>query len=179
MCSRQTQAQSGWNYIWLHTFPGCTDIRIGNKVVEVENPLEDQQEDPPSSGEDTKIEVGKKVNPLLAYPPKLGQVVAAIHITIIQKCARMFIKEKPIKAVLGSSGMYLNKSIALKVEMPIVCASTSCPASNIDHILCCKATHHSHGLDELVGTTKCTMQRQLPSIIYGAVQMHCVLLCEF
>lgn len=73
-----------------YIFRGCTDIRIGKTIVV------DVEDDPPSSGDDTKIELGKKGDPLSAYPPKLGQLVAACHITILQKCARMFIKGKPI-----------------------------------------------------------------------------------
>ena len=147
-------------------FRGCTDIRIGKNIV-VET--EDQIEDSPSSGDDSKIELRKKADPLNAYPPKLGQLIAAIHITILQKCARMFIKGKPIKDELRGSGMYLNKLIApflVEMKMPVVCASSSCPAS-LPRALVSITTSAAralssellcHGLGELVGTTKCTMQ---------------------
>ena len=53
---------------------GCTDAKIneavmqedpssGDESIAVEAEVEGVQEDPPSSGEDSKIEVGKKTHP--------------------------------------------------------------------------------------------------------------------
>ena len=53
-------------------------IRIKDKVVEVDDP----QDDPPSSGEENTVEVSKKTDPLETYPPKLGQITVAVHISI-------------------------------------------------------------------------------------------------
>ena len=151
-----------------YIFRGCTDIRIGKNIVVLVE-VEDQIEDPPSSGDDSKIELGNKADPLNAYPPKLGQLVAAIHITILQKCTRMFIKGKPIKDELRGSGMYLNKLVApflVEMKMPVVCASSSCPAS-LPRALVSITTSAAralssellcHGLGELVGTTNTTKQ---------------------
>ena len=38
--------------------------------------------------------------------------MAAIYITIVQKCARMLIKGKPIEEELNGGGMYINKVVA-------------------------------------------------------------------
>lgn len=102
-------------------FQGSVDAQI-NKYIGMQVESESPQEDAPSSGDDGNIEVGKKADPLGEYPPKLGQLVAGIQISIVQKCARMFMNGKPIKEELKSSGLYLNKQaapFAVKMTIPV------------------------------------------------------------
>ena len=74
--------------------------------------MDDLQDDSPSSGDKNTLEVGKNADPLETYPPKLGHIMAAIHISIVQKCARMFMKGKPIKEEVTGGGMYINEVVA-------------------------------------------------------------------
>lgn len=110
-----------------YLFQGSVDAQI-NKYIGMQVESESPQA---SSGDDGNIEVGKKADPLGEYPPKLGQLVAGIQISIVQKCARMFMNGKPIKEELKSSGLYLNKQaapFAVKMTIPVVCATDTIPS---------------------------------------------------
>ena len=144
-------------------------IRIGkNIMVEVDAEQEDSQSDPPLSGDEaTTYRSMQKADPQEPYPPKLGQVIAATHISLVQKCARIFLKKKTIKGELSNSGMYINNVVLpflLKMNMSIVCASSECPSPlpraqisiTKPAVTLLLPSRLCHGLRELVGHTKCT-----------------------
>lgn len=64
-----------------------------------------------------------------AVPPELGELIAGLHISIVQKCCRSFFNKKMIKR----SGLYLNKQALpclVDITLPVVCVTTHCP----DHL---------------------------------------------
>lgn len=99
-----------------YAFRGATDICINKKrYIQVEVDDDDIDASPRSSSGEGLIEVGRQ-----AYPPKLGEIIAAIINSAIQKT---FIKKKLIKKQVIRSGMYLTKVGApfiVTLEMPIV-----------------------------------------------------------
>lgn len=74
--------------------------------------------------------IAKQAAPQSKFPPKLGQLASTIHISLVQKAARMFLKHKRIENVLSVSGLYIDKSslpLIVCLSMPVVCATDSCP----------------------------------------------------
>lgn len=102
-------------------FHGSTDITLKDStLLAVEYP---PPHDSQSSGDEKCIENGKKSDPIQEYPPKIGQLWACMHISIVEKCLRMFLQQKPITDKLGTNGMYINKSSGsslASMEIPIV-----------------------------------------------------------
>ncbi len=165
--ARYSLLGNSFEIISCYIFRGCTDAKINEIPVELAGLQDDPDPDPLSSEDDSKIEVGREADPFCEYPPKLGQLVAAIQISNVQKCARMFMKGKAIKEEVKSSGMYINKQAApfiVKMTMPIVCATNDIPSTlpcakisitesisrTLSSALLCE------GLHQLVGSTQCT-----------------------
>lgn len=119
--------------VQCYPFHGVCDSTINRKIqVQVDNDNSDASPSSPpqSSGDETNVECGKQADSLCRHPPKLGELTAAIYISVIQKCCRMFKKNKPIKQELKGKGIYLNKRGApfiVELTMPIVFVEDICP----------------------------------------------------
>lgn len=122
--------------LMCYPFQGCNDSTINRTQVLVEvsryddNSPHHLRSPPHSSGDETTIECGKQADRLAPYPPKLGELTARIYISVIQKCCRMFLKNKPMKEEINGSGIYINKQSApciVQLTMPIVCVGRQCP----------------------------------------------------
>ena len=74
----------------FYPFKGTSDLTIKNKPVVVEG-TERVPEDGSSSGEECSIEIKKQPDPLRSQiPPKVGELFAAMHISLVQKVLKLF-----------------------------------------------------------------------------------------
>lgn len=174
---QNTRSLLGTSQIVLQCYPfqGCTDSAIKNIQVQVENEGDDSPNSPLTSGDEAVMEHGKQADRLSPVPPKLGELISAMNISIIQKACRMLFKKKSIKEKITGSGIYINRQTApciVKLMMPIVVVDTQCPdpiprakltmstpvARVLNPQMLCKA------IEEVVGTTKCTQASTLASL---------------
>jgi len=96
-----------------YVFHGASDISFKNKPVLVDIGL--AHADDSSSGEECTIQHAKQADPVkVSMPPKLGELLAAMHISSVQKVVKMF-KHKPGKArartEVKNHGMYIHKAL--------------------------------------------------------------------
>lgn len=119
--------------VMCYPFRGCNDCNIDGAPVHV-HVHEDEEppmSPPQSSGDEANVEIGKQADRLSPCPPKIGELTAGIHISIVQKCCRMFFKNKPVKDQLNGKGIYINKQAApctVRLQMPVVHIDTEYPA---------------------------------------------------
>ena len=95
-----------------YIFKGASDISIKNQPVLVDDGLADAED---SNGEECIVESGKQSDLVKAsMPPKIGEVLAAMHIALVQKVVKMF-NNKPGKAKatteVKTRGMYVYKAL--------------------------------------------------------------------
>lgn len=162
--------------VQCYPFHGATDFAISNKIqvqVEVSNNEASPHSPPQSSGDEVEIELGKQADPMQKYPNKIGELTAAIINSIIQKCCRMFKKNKPIKNELIGSGAYITKCGApfiVKYKMPIVYVEDRCPNPIpcaklfVSESRVCSVTPQTlcSAITQLVGTTSCSYATPAP-----------------
>ena len=115
-----------------YVFQGASDISIKNKPVLVDIGL--AHADDSSSGEECTTEHGKQADPVkVSMPPKLGELLAAMHISLVQKVVKMF-KHKPGKArartEVKNHGMYIHKALGsyvCELTIPVIDVGTRDP----------------------------------------------------
>lgn len=79
-----------------YPFRGAPDVIIKNNVIYNDNTEDEDEEDTNNTGtaEDI-IEVGLRPCPQRTdYPPKIGEVLAGLHIMMVQKVLRMLLTKK-------------------------------------------------------------------------------------
>ena len=89
------------------------------EVDDVEEEVETEQ----FFGEEAKIECDRQTDPLADNLPKLGQLLAALHVSLVQKGARIFIQNEDKPGQLETKGLYLNKLFVpflVQMTMPLV-----------------------------------------------------------
>ena len=78
-------------------------------MVDIDN------EDDMTSGEECNIENGKQSDPLVpTMPPKVGEVLAVMHTTLVQKVVRMFnlkLEKAKTRREVTTRGVYLKKAL--------------------------------------------------------------------
>jgi len=112
-----------------YVFQGASDISIKNKPVLVDIGADDS-----SSGEKCTIEHAKQADPVkVSMPPKLGELLAAMHTSLVQKVVKMF-KHKPGKArartEVKNHGMYIHKALGsyvCELTIPVIEVGTRDP----------------------------------------------------
>lgn len=105
----------------FYPFQGVSDISIKNSPIIMARPI--NEEDDQTSGEECSIENGRQADPLMtSVPPKIGELLASMHISLVQKIVRMFklkINKAKERKEVKTRGMYVHKSLG-----NIVCTMT-------------------------------------------------------
>lgn len=77
---------SSSSIINLYPFRGASNIRIKNRPLIIDSGADDD-----TSGEECIVEVGKQADKISdPIPDKVGELLAAMHIALVQKVLRMF-----------------------------------------------------------------------------------------
>ena len=98
-----------------YMFHGAPDVTIGNSPIVVdpdrEGPREEGEEPSSESEPEYIIENSLQAPPQREYPSKLGELLANMHIVLVKKILKVFVKkEKPKEMKLLSRGLLLHKA---------------------------------------------------------------------
>ena len=110
-----------------YIFKGASDITIKNEPITVTVDDANDEDTTSTSGEECSIENGKQSDAISSsMPSKIGEVLAAMHISLVQKVYKMFLcklaKAKG-KTEVTTHGLYINKSLGSYVctlTIPII-----------------------------------------------------------
>ena len=124
-----------------YPFQGTPDIVIKKKTPIVIETASGGDSSPSgeTSGEEHPIEHGKQADPLTNPVPKVGELLANMHISLVQKALRKFLN-KPDKATdkekVETTGLYIHKALGgyvCTMTIPVIQVE-NCPLTNIQEM---------------------------------------------
>ena len=122
----------------------CTpDIVIKKRPIVIETASGGDSNPGPSggetSGEEHPIEHGKQADPLTNPVPKVGELLANMHISLVRKVLKKFLKDPETatdKEKVETTGLYIHKALGgyvCTMTIPVIQVET-CPLTNIQEM---------------------------------------------
>lgn len=167
--SRKSGLSADEDVVKCYLFHGFTDITMDNICVQFDSDNDENNTINESSSEE---DVEKKMEITIAsekheiFPSKLGELIANLHISAVQRTTTMLMSGLVLKTLLVNTGMFitmLGVPFIVKLKMPICEVTSSSPVPDaLAEIIVTESYRCSlnssvlcNSLKQLVGSTKC------------------------